>query len=326
MCAAKKALTRRARILYQQPMDSPSLRQLDIFAQMVAAGDAARCAADLGVTVDQLLGDIAALELRLGYRLFEHPVAAARLTPAGRKTAQAMLQLAQDDQALHAGAPETGPLTAPDRQPAAPPRQPALTIAMPAPVFGHLQDGLAAFEGGNGDLDLALDLSVHDAREAAAVLASARADIAYFYALDEADAPSSRYGWSEPLNLYVGAAHPLAALDSVSRAALSVTPALTFAPDSGLRRVIDAALSRGRAAMAQPLLESDDMGALLDALRDGAGCFAAFGPLARDLGRMSGVRRLPLDMPLPAIEVRQAIANESRDKPGVEALAEFLFL
>ena len=30
-------------------MSSPSLRQLDIFAQMVAAGSAARCAQDLGL-------------------------------------------------------------------------------------------------------------------------------------------------------------------------------------------------------------------------------------------------------------------------------------
>ncbi|MBU1463106.1 MAG: LysR family transcriptional regulator, partial [Alphaproteobacteria bacterium] len=52
-------------------MQSPSLRQLDIFAQMVAAGSVARCADMLDVTADEIARDIASLEMRLGYRLFE---------------------------------------------------------------------------------------------------------------------------------------------------------------------------------------------------------------------------------------------------------------
>ena len=53
-------------------MSSPSLRQLDIFAQMVAAGSAARCAQDLGLDLGEVLDGIAALEMRLGYRLLGH--------------------------------------------------------------------------------------------------------------------------------------------------------------------------------------------------------------------------------------------------------------
>ena len=71
-------------------MSSPSLRQLDIFAQMAAAGSVARCAEDMGMTPAQVLDGIAALEMRLGYRLFDDAGGAARLTPAGRKTAQAL--------------------------------------------------------------------------------------------------------------------------------------------------------------------------------------------------------------------------------------------
>jgi hypothetical protein len=41
---------------------------------------------------------------------------------------------------------------------------------------------------------------------------------------------------------------------------------------------------------------------------------------------MSGIQRLAIDMPLPAIEIRQAIAPRAAEKPAVEALAEFLFL
>jgi DNA-binding transcriptional LysR family regulator len=199
-------------------------------------------------------------------------------------------------------------------------------LAAPAPVFGRLQDSLSAFEAATEDVAIALDLHVHDAQDAAAALAAGRADIAYFYTLGDPEGLPSRYGWSEPLNLYVGASHPLARMDSVSRAALSVTPMIAFEEGGGMRRVVDAALSQGRAAMAASALESDNMADILEALRDGAGCFAAFGPLARDLGRMSGIRRLALDMPLPAIDVRQAVGPCATEKPAVGALAEFLFL
>ncbi|HCW60403.1 MAG TPA: LysR family transcriptional regulator, partial [Sphingobium sp.] len=171
-----------------------------------------------------------------------------------------------------------------------------------------------------------IDLHVHSANDAAAALASGRADIAYFYALEEPSAPPSRYGWSEPVNLYAGSSHRLARADMVARADLAATPLLTMERSNGMRDIVEAALARGRASFAMAALESDNMLEIVEALRDGAGCFAAFGPLARDLGRMSGIRRLALDMPLPAIEIRQAVGPHLADKPAAEALADYLFL
>jgi DNA-binding transcriptional LysR family regulator len=317
----KIALNPAGHFLYHRAMSSPSLRQLDIFAQMVAAGDAARCADTLGIAPEEVLRDMAALELRLGYRLFDDPAGEARLTPAGRKTAQAMTLLTQD-----------APLEA-ERE-AQPPPSPAPTtplrdtiiLAAPAPVFGHFQDALAAFEAANEDIAIALDLHVHNARDAAEALAAGRADIAYFYALEEPAGLQSRYGWSEPLSLYAGSGHALARADAVSRDMLAITPLLAMEPQNGVRGIVDAALTRGRLPFAAPEMESDNMLEIVAALRDGAGCFAAFGPLARDLGRMSGIRRLALEIPLPAVEIRQAVGPHAAAKPAVEALAEFLFL
>jgi DNA-binding transcriptional LysR family regulator len=79
-------------------MANPSLRQLDIFAQMVAAGGISRCARDLGLPVEEIAQDITSLEMRLGYRLFEDLPERKRLTPAGHKTAEAMTLLSQDQQ------------------------------------------------------------------------------------------------------------------------------------------------------------------------------------------------------------------------------------
>ena len=82
-------------------MDTPSLRQLDLFAQMVAAGNLTRCANDMGLPPEQIARDLASLEMRLGYRLFDDLEGAARLTPAGRKTAEAMTLLSEEGMRPH---------------------------------------------------------------------------------------------------------------------------------------------------------------------------------------------------------------------------------
>ncbi|MFD2428698.1 hypothetical protein ACFSUK_12240 [Sphingobium scionense] len=52
-------------------------------------------------------------------------------------------------------------------------------------MFGHFQDALTAFEAANDDIAITLDLSVQSAVDAARAIESLRADIAYFYALEE---------------------------------------------------------------------------------------------------------------------------------------------
>ncbi|CAD7337092.1 hypothetical protein SPHS6_01347 [Sphingobium sp. S6] len=326
-------LTPAPQLHYHPRMATPSLRQLDIFAQMVAAGSMARCARDLGVPVEDIARDIASLEMRLGYRLFEGPLDRQRLTPAGRKTAEAMTLLSQDQEENWASgdvAPPPPPAPAPaEAAPLQPSRQAdrqSIVLAAPAPVFGHFQEALAAFEEANEDIAITLDLSIHLGEEARAALEQGRVDIAYFYALGEQPGLPSRYGWSEQINLYAGADHPLARRDIVTPDDLMISPTLAMEPQNGLRRIIDEALARDGIRMGAPVLETDNMFDIMTILREGAGCFAAFGPLARDLGRMQGIRRLPLERPLPSIEVRQALHPRADPDSPAHALAEFLFL
>jgi DNA-binding transcriptional LysR family regulator len=316
-------------------MATPSLRQLDIFAQMVAAGSVSRCARDLGLSAEEIARDIGSLEMRLGYRLFENLSDGARLTPAGRKTAEAMTLLSQDQpenwpepfrENSVAGAAVEESASPPSPSPPSDSARQPIVLAAPAPVFGHFQEALAAFEAANEDIAITLDLTIHLADEAALALERGRVDIAYFYALGEPDAFPSRYGWSEQINLYAGADHPLARQDSVRPGDLEITPILAMDPRNALRRIIDQALAREGIGLGAAVLETDNMFDIMTILREGAGCFAAFGPLARDLGRMSGIRRLALERPLPAIEVRQAIRPRAEENPAVTALAEYLFL
>lgn len=307
-------------------MDTPSLRQLDIFAQMVASGNVARCAQELGLSIDAVEQDMASLEMRLGYKLFEQQGEDSGLTPAGRKTVRAMALLSETQQSEweEATPASSAPSVLPDTP--VPDGRQQVTIAAPAPVFGHFQDALSAFEDANGDVAISLDLSVQTADEAARALKSGAADIAYFYALGAPEDFASHYVWSEQLIVYLGAEHPLAERDAVTLDELADVAPLVIGQRNGLRRIVEQALGKaGLSPAVAPALESDNLFEIMTAVRDGAGYFAAFGPLAQDFGRMAGIRRVRLIDPLPPIEIRQAVNPAMVEDPVVQALAEYLF-
>ncbi|WP_336970164.1 LysR family transcriptional regulator [Sphingobium aromaticiconvertens] len=325
-------------------MDTPSLRQLDIFAQMVASGSIARCARDLGLSIDVVERDMAALEKRLGYRLFDYRAGEAQLTDAGRKTVRAMTLLSEKGQdwsedapappeqapeaeaviASPPPAPEPRPVRLVDLDPEPQDDRQQVMIAAPAPVFSHFQDALTAFEETSNDCVITLDLGVQVADEAGRAMMRGSADITYFYALAEPTAFPSRYAWSEQLSLYLGSDHPLAGLDLVQLSDLNDVDAVGLDPRSGLRRIVEQALEKAGLPQRAPILESDNLFDIMTAVREGAGYFAAFGPLARDFGRMPGIKRVPLATSLPQVEVRQAVRAAMADDPVVSTLAEYL--
>lgn len=333
-------------------MITPTLRQLDIFAQMIASGSIAECARDLGMRQQDVEAEIGLLESRLGHKLFDLHGGIATLTDVGHKTVEAMQLLtgtpqeqwedthapaetasAPQEVAREVDAPEPKPAFTrgfPKRPPAAeaPPPAPhaqTVTIAAHPAIFSHFQDALSAFEQANSDVAITLDLDAHNAAQAISSLAAGRADMAYFYALGAPEGWPSRYAWSEQISLYIGATHPLASLDVVMLEDLEQAAPAALSPGNALRMLIDEAFAAAGITAMMPFIETDNSFDIMVAVREGAGYVAAFGPLARDFGRMNGIRRLPLGFPLPAIEVRQAISPTAQDDSIVAALSEYLF-
>ena len=310
-------------------MITPTLRQLDIFAQLVASGSLAECARGLDLAVEDVEDELQALEDRLGHRLFEQDHGTVRLTPAGRKTVEAMQRLSETPSAGWAGtetpaAPVAAPLPPLIAAEAPEPNRRHVTIAAHPAVFSHFQEALHAFEETSSDVAISLELEAPTLDRAMPQLVAGTVDIAYVYALDEPPAPV-RYVWSEPLALYVGGRHLLAAQDSVEVAMLAGAAHVTLAPANAFRPLIEQGLRRAGIEAGRPLVETDNMLDILEAVRDGRGYFAAFGPLARDFARMEGIRRLPLARPLPQVGLYQIVRPGGEDDPIVTALAEYLF-
>ncbi|CAN5442669.1 hypothetical protein BH10PSE12_BH10PSE12_23510 [soil metagenome] len=203
--------------------------------------------------------------------------------------------------------------------------QQQVTVAAHPSVFGHFQDALTAFEQANPDVAIALELDAFTATRAEPLLASGKVDIVYYYAMGERERFESRYVWSERLSLFIGARHPLAKKDEVSVDDLLRIRPVLLGSRNGLRPVLDNAMQRAGMDLWEPALETDNLFDIMKAVRNGAGYFAAFGPLARDFGKMDGIRRMPFVDFLPPVEVRQAVRDEVRDDPVVASLAEYLF-
>lgn len=218
-------------------------------------------------------------------------------------------------------------------QPTAPPpvlelqgvAQQQVVVAAHPSVFGHFQEALTAFEQANPDVSITLELDAFTAMRAEPLLAAGRVDIVYYYAMGERERFESRYVWSESLSIFIGADHPLAQQDSVTVEDLIRVRPLLLGSRNGLRPILDNAMRRGGIDLWQPAMETDNLFDIMTAVREGAGYFAAFGPLARDFGKMDGIKRLPFVDPLPPIEVRQVVREEMRDDPVVASLAEYLF-
>ncbi|RXR30010.1 LysR family transcriptional regulator [Sphingobium fluviale] len=200
-----------------------------------------------------------------------------------------------------------------------------ITLASHPAIFSHFQEALLAFEDASPDIGITLMLESIDEEQATRLFYERKADIAYYYALAEGRSFPSRYAWSERISLFVSADHPLAAEEALGAREIAALPYAALKPGNLSRLLAEQALSESGLALPAPELETDDLYAIMKHLKEGTACFPAFGPMARDFGKMRGIERLAYASGLPQVQVRQAIRPALAQDPAVQALAEFLF-
>ena len=221
------------------------------------------------------------------------------------------------------------PAPTPDLQPEAPragsDAVQIITLASHPAIFSHFQEALLAFEDASPDIGIELMLESIDEDQAARLFLEGKADIAYYYALAETHHFPSRYAWSERISLFVGADHPLAREEALGAREISTLPCVALGKNNLSRALTESALEASGLVMPPPELETDDLYRIMNMLKNTDACFAAFGPMARDFGKMGGIARLAYASGLPQIQVRQAIRPALAEDPAIMALAEFLF-
>lgn len=315
-------------------LSPPTLRQLEIFLDVVAHGSFRTTAKNMGVTQVAISDAIRQMEKRIGQPLFYRQAGeSASLTPAGTRCNSHAERIVAESRALMAAmeSSQTDPEAAivapaksvpppPSPRPAPHPTTRTVTIATHPSIFSHFREQLGQFEIDHPETALALDMDIFTVTAVADAFDQERADMAYFYALGDSLAFPSDYLWIERLALFVGEEHPLAQREYVGLVDLALVQPVHFGPRNRLRPLMEEALDAAGLGAAPIAMESDDYGTVLAHLRSGEGFFALFGPLARDFGQMSGIHRLPFVDHLPAIEVRRAIRPGLYNDPVLQNL------
>jgi LysR family hydrogen peroxide-inducible transcriptional activator len=230
--------------------DGPSLRQLRYFLMLAEAGGFGQAAARAGISQPSLSQQIAALERRLGLRLFERGRRGAVLTPEGRALRDSALAVMEALDGLSETAAElrsgmAGQLRLGSTPTIGPYLLPGLVRRLHA---RHPQARLVLRDGDPGTL-------CDDLMEG-------RLDVVLAQLPVDVKGVAVTRLFREPLMLAMAHAHPLARCAAVTEADLSGQDILTLSPRYALHAQI-AALAREAGAR----LRSDYEGTSLDALR-----------------------------------------------------------
>lgn len=346
-------------------MNGSIARQFDVFAQVVATGSIVECSRELDLPHAEVIECMNQLEDLIGCQIFAITDGSVGLTDSGRKIVTALNEMTLDGHVrwtselagevtpaletvtlepldtervvtpvhfrpLHVSEPPssaTAMAIQPNEEAAREPHSAVqiITLGSHPAIFSHFQEALLAFEEASPDIGIELMLENIDEEQAARLFQQGKVDIAYYYALAENHHFPSRYAWSERISLFVRADHPLAAEEALGAREISSLPYVALGRNTLARTLAEEALVTSGLIMPQPELETDDLYEIMNHIRKTDACFAAFGPMARDFGKMSGIARLAYASGLPQIQVRQAIRPALGEDPATMALAEFLF-
>lgn len=280
-----------------------TLRQLEIFAEVVRAGSFRRCAERLGLTQVSVSEHVRALEQRLGTALYDrHPGGLPTLTAKGQSAHGRIVDIlaAIDD------------LVA-DMEAGASARRRQLRVAVHSFLMRDLAPMLGQFRARHPDVDLEIDTDIHTPDELIELVANRVLDLAYFFEVD----PLLRTTFvrHEALGIFVGSRHPLAARPVVTIADLSDIPAIQLTSRDPLRRLVDRALAAIGLPDGRIALETDEFGLIIGSVQRCQGYVCLFAASADEPGQVGGLQKLNLERPLPPLQVRLAARPTAAHDP-----------
>jgi DNA-binding transcriptional LysR family regulator len=286
-------------------MSGFTLRQLEIFAQVVEHGSFRRCADHLGVSQVSISEHVRELESRLGVKLFDRNAGGpATLTREGERAYRRVSSILADlkDLSWEAGGGREG-------------GRRRLGVAMHVYVMRYVGEALAEFKGLHPESDVAVDFEPATPERLCERVQNRELDIAYFLAFDGRDAPPSELVRLEPLAIFVAHNHPLARREIVTVAELRATPAIHLTARNPLRIAVDRALDHVGASGGPIGLETDEYGFVLTSVHRGEGFVCMFQAAASEVSQSGGLVQLHVDVAIPPLQIRQVTRHSARHDP-----------
>ena len=285
-------------------MSGFTLRQLEIFAQVVEHGSFRKCADHLGVSQVSISEHVRELETRLGVKLFDRNLGGpATLTREGERAYRRVSSILADLNDLSWAM--AGSRDARSR----------VKLAMHAYVMRHVREALAEFKGLYPEADVTVDLELAPAETLNQRVQQREVDVACFISFDGSEAPTSEMLRPEPLAIYVRRDHPLTRKPVVTAADLRATPLVTLLARNPMRIAVDRALEQAGYGGSPLALEVDEYGLILSTAQSSDGYVCMFRNLAEEAAVAGGLVTLPLEHPIPAVQIRMLARHSARHDP-----------
>lgn len=292
-------------------MSGLTLRQLEIFVQVVQHGSFRSCAREVGVSPVSVSEHVRALEHRLGRRLFERrPGGAVQLTSEGKQAYERTRDILLDIDELIRSV--TGELLAKEA-----------VVSFHPFLSRHLLDGVGRFCERYPDISIKTELSTMGAGE---ILERVRLDeisLGFMLVANASEAPDTELVAAEGMGIFASHDHPLAKLPSVGAEDIAKYPAIVLTKANPLRRLTDGVLASAGLGAPQAILETDEYGLILTEVGKGRGFVCMFSANGHDAQGM-GVVQLPTRITLPTVQVRCAGSRHLRRNPVLRELKDVL--
>jgi len=270
-----------------------TLRQLHVFIEVVRAGSFRRCGERMGMSQVSVSEHVRALEGRWGVTLFDRrPGTMSVLTDAGRsayeRASVILADVADLDREL------TKSQRGEKRQ---------IPVALHTYMMRDLPPVIAQFERRH-DVSVTTDMGLCFPHQLADRVGRRELDLAYFFALAEADAPGSRLVGGEELGVFVGAGHPFAQRSVVKLAELADEPSAQLTRRDPLNDLVSRAFSAIGLRDRKIGIETDDFGLVINFVMRGHGYACLFASMGDEPGLAMPLVRVTLDTPLPPLQIR----------------------
>jgi DNA-binding transcriptional LysR family regulator len=295
-------------------MSGFTLRQLEIFAQVVEHGSFRRCADRLGVSQVSVSEHVRELETRLGVKLFDRNAGGpATLTREGERAYQRVSSILAD---LNDFTWEVSGSRQEGRR--------RLGVAMHAYVMRRVRGALTEFKGLHPEADVAVDFGAATPQQMYERVQARELDVAYFLAFDSRGAPPSDLVRLEPMAIFVASEHPLARKERVTIDDLRATPVIHLTSGNPLRIAVNQALDQVGVAGGPIGLETDEYGLILTTVHRGEGFVCMFQAVAEEVSQGAGLVQLRLEAPIPSLQIRQCTRHSARHDALANELIEHL--
>lgn len=279
-----------------------TFRQLEIFAGIVTYGSFRRCADHLDISPEAVSANIRTLEDQLEYRLFERQAGGpAQLTSLGERAFEHASNILDDLSQLYA-ASDGGPSR-------------KIVLGAHPYIMRYLQPGIDAFRAEHPEVTVELDLDGGITLDFSKKVARRMVDLAYYFDFEDGEqeaAPFTMTMGQEPLAIFIASDHPLAARECVSLADLGSMPVVHLTRRTSLRPLIDRALEFYGLGCPPVAVETDDYGMILTSVRRGQGLGCMFVSAAEETGGPHAMTMLPMERPLPSLQIRRVARSLHR--------------